>query len=129
MFNLKYEVLTSKSFNEAVESVENEIQKSGFGVLWKINFKEKLAEKGFGISKNFMSFEVCNPKKAKEILDTHIDIGYLLPCKMVVYESDEGVKIGLMNARELINDLGYKDILDKAVEVEEILINVVNNAK
>lgn len=30
--------------------------------------------------------DVCNPHQAKQVLEKHLDVGFFLPCKMVVYE-------------------------------------------
>ncbi|HEX3012328.1 MAG TPA: DUF302 domain-containing protein [Syntrophomonadaceae bacterium] len=128
MNNLKYEVETKKSFDEAVLSIQRSLEEQKFGVLWKLNFKDKLKEKGISFESNFTILEVCNPHKAKEVLGKHIDVGYFLPCKVVVYEDQESVKIGTINPEMLINMLEYSDLRDTAAEVEKILITAINNA-
>lgn len=127
--NIKYEVVTSKSFNEAVESLEKSLEELKFGVLWKLNFKDKLKEKGIEFDKNFMILEACNPHKAKEVLSKHIDIGYFLPCKLVVYEDNNTIKIGMINPDMLIGLLNHSDMESTAKEVQTILISAINSAK
>ena len=127
--DIKYEVVTSKSFHEAVESLEKSLEELKFGVLWKLNFKDKLKEKGIEFDRNFMILEACNPHKAKEVLSKHIDIGYFLPCKLVVYEDDSTIKIGMINPSTLIGLLNHTDMEGAANEVETILISAINNAK
>ncbi|MDB7503003.1 DUF302 domain-containing protein [Enterococcus faecium] len=39
---------------------------------------------------------MCNPKQAKEVLEKRIEVGYFLPCKVVVYEKEADVYIGLL---------------------------------
>lgn len=129
MDNLKYEVTTNKSFDEAVSNILKSLEKQKFGVLWKLNFKEKLHEKGIDFDTNFMILEVCNPHKAKEVLSKYIDVGYFLPCKVVVYEDRETVKIGMARPGVLINMLGHEDLEHTANEVEEILVTAINNSK
>lgn len=104
------------------------LEEQKFGVLWKLNFKEKLYEKGIDFDSNFMILEVCNPHKAKEVLSKHIDVGYFLPCKVVVYEDKEAVIIGMTRPEILINMLSHEDLQDAAKEVEKILIAAINNA-
>ena len=127
--DIKYEVVTSKSYNEAVESLVKSLEEQKFGVLWKLNFKDKLKEKGIEYDRNFMILEVCNPQKAKEVLSKHIDIGYFLPCKLVVYEEGSTVKIGMINPEMLIGLLKHTDMEGTAKEVQNILISAINNAK
>ncbi|TAH74713.1 MAG: DUF302 domain-containing protein [Anaerolineaceae bacterium] len=127
--DIKYEVVTSKSFNEAVDSLVQSLEDHKFGVLWKLNFKDKLKEKGIEFDRNFMIFEVCNPHKANEVLSKHIDVGYFLPCKLVVYEEGSTIKIGMIKPDILIGLLNHTDMEDTAIEVQNILISAINNAK
>jgi uncharacterized protein (DUF302 family) len=128
MDEIKYELSTGKSFDEAVTSITKSLEEQKFGVLWKLNFKDKLKEKGIDFENNFMILEVCNPHKAKEVLTSHIDIGYFLPCKLVVYEEKGNVKIGMMNPETLIGMLGYEDLKNTAKEVQDIMVTAINNA-
>jgi len=127
--NIKYEVVTDKSFEDAVNSIIKSLEEQKFGVLWKVNLKDKLKEKGVDFESNFMILEVCNPHKAKEVLSKHIDAGYFLPCKLVVYEESTAVKIGMLNPEKLIGLLNHEDLQDTAKEVQNIMVTVINNAK
>ena len=129
MDNIRYEVNTQKSFDEAVASIIKNLEEQKFGVMWKLNFKEKLKEKGIDFGSNFMMLEVCNPHKANEVLTSHIDVGYFLPCKVAVYEEAGTVKIGMMNPEVLIGMLGYNDLKDTAKEVQDIMVAAINNSK
>jgi uncharacterized protein (DUF302 family) len=66
--DIKYEVKINKSFDEAVESLKKSLSENKFGVLWELNFKDKLREKGLEFDTNFKILEVCNPVQAKEVL-------------------------------------------------------------
>lgn len=125
--DIKYEVSTNKSFDEAIESLKESLSEHNFGVLWELNFKDKLKEKGLDFENNFKIFEVCNPKKAKEILEKNIEVGYFLPCKMVIYEKDGSVKIGMLKPTDLINMTGDKDLTNVAIEVENELKAAIDN--
>lgn len=129
MNNIKYEVITNKSFDEAVYSVIKSLEEQKFGVLWKLNFKDKLKEKEIDFQNNFMILEVCNPQKAKEVLSKHIEAGYFLPCKIVVYEEKGSVKIGMLKPEVLIGMLDFKDLTAIAKEVQNTMITAITNAK
>lgn len=129
MENIKYEVITNKSFENAVNSVVKSLEEQKFGVLWKLNFKDKLKEKGIDFNNNFMILEVCNPHKAKEVLSKHIDVGYFLPCKLVVYEESGTVKIGMISPDKLIGLLNHEDLEETAKEVQSIMVTAINNAR
>lgn len=126
--NMIYEKKTQKTFEEAVNSITEELKKREFGVLWNLNFKEKMAEHDIDFKNNFMILEVCNPEKAKEVLTKHIDMGYFLPCKMVVYENEGNVMIGAPEPKKLMSMMGYDDLENLADEVQTIMIEAIDAA-
>jgi len=123
-----YEVKTTKPFLTAVEDLKKTISENKFGVLWELNFKDKLQEKGLDFQKNFMVLEVCNPKQAKEVLDRHIEVGYFLPCKMVVYEKENSVYMGMVLPTAMIGMMGQAELLSVAQQVETGLKKALDEA-
>lgn len=123
-----YEVMTSKTFSTAVEDLKKSLSENSFGVLWELNFKEKLEEKGLDFHQNFKVLEVCNPKQAKEVLDLHIEAGYFLPCKMVVYEKENSVFMGMMRPTSMIGLFGQNELLSIAQQVETVLKKALDDA-
>ncbi len=126
--DIRYEKSTKKSFNEAVESITNSLKERKFGVLWQMDVKEKMAEHEIDFKTNFMILEVCNPQTANEVLSAHIEVGYFLPCKVVVYEKDEEVFIGTAKPGMLIGMMGYEDLNHIAMGVENVLIEAIDAA-
>ena len=126
--DVNYEVKTSKTFSTAVEDLKKSLSNNKFGVLWELNFKDKLEEKGLDFHQNFKVLEVCNPKQAKEVLDRHIEAGYFLPCKMVVYEKENSVFMGMMLPTSMIGMMGQEDLLSIAQEVETVLKKAINES-
>lgn len=127
--NILYKVKTEKSFDEALDALKESLKKKQFGVLWELNFKDKLQEKGQDFDKNFKILEVCNPEKASQILNKYIEVGFFLPCKMVVYEDEGSVIIGMLNPTEMIQILDKEDLSEIALEVSESLIAAIEEAK
>ncbi|MBS4538243.1 DUF302 domain-containing protein [Clostridium sp. D2Q-11] len=123
-----YEVETKKLFSEAVESLKESLSNNNFGVLWELNFKDKLEEKGLEFDNNFKIFEVCNPKQAKEVLERHLEVGYFLPCKIVIYEKDDSVKIGMLKPSELIDIMDDQELSKIGAEVEKELKTAIDRA-
>ena len=119
--SMTYEVRTDKAFEKAVEDLKTALGERGFGVLWEMNFKDKLTEKGLDFSKNFKVMEVCNPPKAKVVLDHHLEAGYMLPCKMVIFEKEDGVRLGMIKPTKLQDIMEGIDLWEVAQEVEDIL--------
>ncbi len=124
--NILYEKKVSLPYNEALETLKEKLKESSFGVLWQLNFKDKLAEHDLELSSNFTVLEVCNPKKAHTVLEKHIDVGYFLPCKMAVYEKEGHVYVGMPKPETLIGMIGHEDLVEVAAEVETILAGVID---
>jgi uncharacterized protein (DUF302 family) len=125
---IKYEMEVKKSFDEAVESLKSSLSENKFGVLWELNFKDKLKEKNLDFESNFKILEVCNPVQAKEVLSRNIEVGYFLPCKLVVYEKNSSVFIGMMKPTELIRMLGNEELTTVAEDVEGVLKKAIDNS-
>ncbi|NDL66209.1 DUF302 domain-containing protein [Anaerotalea alkaliphila] len=122
-----YEVEKDMSVAEAADRVKEALAAVQFGVLWELNFKEKLAEKGLDFDRDFLVMEVCNPKKAKTVLDTTIRAGYFLPCKVAVYEKDGKAVVGMARPTVLIRALEVEALVSLAAEVEADLRQAIDS--
>lgn len=116
-----YEKETGKDLQAAIDSLTENLKSGGFGVLWQLNFKDKLKEKGLEFKDDFVVLEVCNPKQAKEVLEHNIHIGYVLPCKMVVRNEGDKTYIGMTSPETLIGLFDSPELLQVAQEVERTL--------
>lgn len=116
-----YEKETAKDLQAAIHSLTENLKSGGFGVLWQLNFKDKLKEKGLEFKDDFVVLEVCNPKQAKEVLEHNIHIGYVLPCKMVVRNEGDKTYIGMTSPETLIGLFDSPELLQVAQEVERTL--------
>jgi len=125
--NMIYERDSEYGLNESIDRLNKELINAKFGVLWAFNFKDKFDEKGLDYQENFWIFEVCNPPKAHEVLLKEKRAGYLLPCKMAIYEHKDGIKIGMTKPTALIQSLSSDDTLYQlALEVEKTLKSVID---
>lgn len=115
-------------YNEAVEKARAGLQAEGFGVLCEIDIKDKLKEK-LGVDfRNYVILGACNPALAYKTIQQEINIGLLLPCNVIVYESDERGKsvVAAIDAKAMLSVVRSNAILDEvATEVNEKLKRVV----
>jgi uncharacterized protein (DUF302 family) len=116
-------------YKEAVEKARAALKEEGFGVLCEIDIKEKLKEK-LGVDfRNYVILGACNPPLAYKILQQEIGIGLLLPCNVVVYETDETGKsvVAAIDAETMLSAVGTNNATLNAVatEVNEKLKRVV----
>ncbi|MBT2732890.1 DUF302 domain-containing protein [Carnobacterium sp. ISL-102] len=119
--DIVYEKRTDKSLEEAIQSLEENLKENSFGILWQLNFKDKLAEKGLELKDDFVVLEVCNPKQAKEVLEKNIHIGYVLPCKMVVRTEGNKTYMGMTSPEKLISLFDESELNEVAKSVEMAL--------
>ena len=82
-----YTTTTTKTFDEAVQDVQNEIAEVDMRVLYVHDVQKTLNEKGFK-REPFKIIEFCSAKFASEFLNKDIKIGLCLPCKINVYIKD-----------------------------------------
>ena len=118
------------SYSVAVEKTRAALQQEGFGVLCEIDIKGKLKEK-LGVDfRNYVILGACNPPLAFKTLQQEIDIGLLLPCNVIVYETDEAGKsvVAAIDAKTMLSVVGQNNatLNDVASEVNERLERVVN---
>lgn len=115
-------------YAEAVEKARAALKTEGFGVLCEIDIKEKLKEK-LGVDfRNYVILGACNPPLAYKTLQEKIDIGLLLPCNVIVYDSDEAGKsvVAAIDARAMLSVVGSNPTLEAVgAEVNERLERVV----
>ena len=126
--NYAFEEKSSHSYQETLDNLKQAITDQSFGVLYEVNLKDKIEGKGFDFATNFTVLDVCNPKLAKEVLDEQIEVGYFLPCKVVVYEKEDAVYAGVLKPTVLIDMVGNDALHEAAVKVEDILIKAVKAA-
>lgn len=126
--DIVYEKRTDKSLEEAIQSLEKNLKENNFGILWQLNFKDKLAEKGLELKDDFVVLEVCNPKQAKEVLERNIHVGYVLPCKMVVRTEGNKTYIGMTSPEKLISLFDEAELNVVAKSVEMVLKEAITSS-
>jgi uncharacterized protein (DUF302 family) len=118
---LNFELKSEKTFEETLVSLVENLKNEAFGVLWEFDLKAKLLEKGLPFESNCRILEVCNPQRAKAVLDINLDAAYFLPCKIAVIEKADGVYVGMIRPSLMMELLGDQDLLEQAHEVERHL--------
>lgn len=127
--SFSYTVETAKSVEQAIEAVDNALKERKFSVLWHLDMREKLEEKGISGGPEFHVLEVCSAPRAKQALDAQLEVGYFLPCKMVVYRKDEKTHIGVLKPTMLMSFIPGGDLDGLAHEVEQILVEAAEAAR
>lgn len=126
--NILYEKETKKSVEEAIESITTALKKRGFGVLWQLDMKKKLAEHELSLDGSAVILEVCSPKQAHSVLSKSLQVGYFLPCKIGIFEREGKTTIGTVLPSVFMEQLPELDLRDSAEQVEGILRESIDAA-
>ena len=95
--------VVGSSFEETLERTRQVLKDAGFGVLTEIDMQAKLKEKLDKDFRNYAILGACNPGFALEALDKDLDIGLLLPCNVIVYESGESTVVSAIDPEKAMS--------------------------
>ena len=115
--------LDGVSVDEALEKLSEALQANGFGVLTKIDVKETLSKK-IGVDfRPYVIIGACNPKLAYKALQGEPAIGLLLPCNVVVQETDGGALVSFADPKAMFELVPDAPIEEVATEARRLLQN------
>ncbi len=117
----------SYNFDEAIEKVTSELKEEGFGILTEIDVKETLKKK---LDVDFRKYKIlgaCNPPYAHKALQAEDKIGTMLPCNVIVQETDDGkVEVAAVNPMESMKAVQNDQLGEIATEITNRLNRVID---
>jgi len=118
----------SVDFDSAVEKVTERLKSEGFGVLTEIDVKETLKKK---IDVDFRRYKIlgaCNPPNAYKALSNEPYIGLMLPCNVVVQETEDGkIDVSAVDPQASMQAVNNPQLGKIAGEIKEKLERVINS--
>jgi uncharacterized protein (DUF302 family) len=122
-----FSTVLNTSYEEAVTKVTDALKEEGFGVLTEIDVKATLKKK---LDKEFRKYVIlgaCNPPYAYRTLQADLDVGLLLPCNVIVYETDDRkAYVSAFNPVSALEIMKSEELRKIAEEVSEKLRRVID---
>ena len=120
--------IISTDFDTAVQKVTEQLKTEGFGVLTEIDVKETLKKK---INVDFRKYKIlgaCNPPNAHKALSNEPYIGLMLPCNVVVQETEDGkIDVSAIDPQASMQAANNPELENIAGEIKERLERVINS--
>ena len=114
---MKFILHARGTFEEVTAAFPDHFMANKFGVLHSYNPQETLRSKGVELDKNIRIFEICNPVKAKMLLEADQSFSMVLPCRVSIWEEADGsVRIGMISPGE---------VLESVMEGRELLVDII----
>ena len=122
--------LGTRDFDEAVSQVTEALQKEGFGVLTEIDVKATFKKKLDVDFRRYKILGACNPTLAHKALGAEPQIGLLLPCNVVVQETDQGdILASVIDPKVMFALVEKPELKAVAEEADERLSRVVESLR
>jgi len=121
-------ILSSCSFEQAIEHTTIELKKEGFGILTEINIDEILKKKIDVDFKRYKILGACNPQFAHKALKSEDKIGVFLPCNIIIEENENGtIEVSAVDPISSMISVKNEELGELAIEIQDKLKRVISN--
>lgn len=121
-----FSTVLDTSYEDAISRATDALKEEGFGVLTEIDVKATLKKKLDKEFRKYIILGACNPPYAYRSLEADLDVGLLLPCNVIVYETDDKkAYIAAINPISALKIIQSQELRNIAEEVSEKLKRVV----
>lgn len=110
----------SGPFDDVVDATVAALEAEEFGVLCDIDVQSTFEQKLGEAFRQYRILGACNPALAREGLAEDLALGSLLPCNVVVYETDDGdVAVSAVDPHKLLGVADEEALASIAAEVTD----------
>jgi len=116
---------SKRTVDEIATALPAVVAKHKFGIIGTHDLKKKMNEKGVAFDRECRVFDICNPNKAKNILERSMSISTVLPCRVSVYQDGDGSKLAMVAPTTLLGMFDVPELKSEAEEVERELLAIL----
>lgn len=113
---------------EVTKKLEAAAAENKFGVIGFHDLKQTMNATGVDFGRECRILEVCDPGKAKEVLEANLVLSNVLPCRISVYESAGKVEVSMLKPTAVMALLRRPGLQHMAQEVEDTMIRIIDAA-
>ena len=118
----------SKSFDQTIDVVTEELRKQGFGILTDIDVRATLKKKLNAEFRPYRILGACNPGFAHQALQLEDKIGTMLPCNVIVQQHEDGrVEVSAVDPIASMQAIENPKLANVAKQVRALLERVMAN--
>ena len=121
-------VMVKTDFETTISDVKAALKEQEFGIVSEIDMQAKL-KKGTGKDiPKYVILGACNPPGAYKALQIEKQIGVMLPCNVIVRETESGaVEVAAINPMVTMKSIGNPDMEPLAKEISDKLQKALKN--
>ncbi len=117
----------SGDFDDVIARVTEALKAEGFGVLTDIDVKATMKKKLDADFRPYRILGACNPQMALKALTAEDKIGVMLPCNVIVQQTDDGVEVAAVDPQASMQAVDNPGLADIAGPVKDALTRVVQS--
>jgi uncharacterized protein (DUF302 family) len=121
-------LLKDVSLDDADRRVRASLSNAGFGVLTEIDVKETMKKKIGAEMDGYRILGACNPKMAYQAIGIEPRVGAMLPCNVILRETDGGTEISAIDPVASMLAIDNDELHAVAGQVRDMLVEAVNAA-
>ncbi len=121
-----HRTISDATLDQVEERTRAALQSQGFGVLTEIDVKATMKKK---IDKDIRPYKIlgaCNPNMAYHAMGVEPRIGAMLPCNVILRETDEGIEVAAIDPVASMMAIENPQLAEVAGEVREMMAKVVD---
>lgn len=125
--NYFFSKIVDSNFEETIERVTNALKAEGFGILTEIDVKDTIKKK---LDVDFRPYKIlgaCNPTFAHKALIAEDKIGTMLPCNVIIQQTEKGVEVAAVNPIASMQAVSNTDLEEIAKIISTKLHSIIEN--